>query len=158
MRMPEFASSSRTPSRRVSQAARQALCLARLLVLPGGVQSGPMQPGYGLGQSVSRRPPYASFPESDDQYSVEDEKRLRALNTERQKELVSETNKLLKLAAELNAEVNSAHPDALTADQLRKLAEMEKLAHSVKDKMSTSVRGVSPYSQPFPPSLRYSSN
>ena len=45
-----------------------------------------------------------------------------------------------------------------TADQLRKLAEMEKLAHSVKDKMSTSVRGVSPYSQPFPPSLRYSSN
>jgi len=157
MRMPEYASSSRTPSRRLSQAAHQALFLALLLVLTGGVHSGPMQPGYGLGQTMGRRP-YNPLPEVDDQYSAEDERRLRALNADRQKSLVAETDKLLKLATELNAEVSSAHPDALTANQLRKLAEMEKLAHGVKDKMSTSVRGVSPFMQSFPPSLRSPSN
>ena len=58
-------------------------------------------------------------------------------------------NKLLKLVTELNAELTSSNPDSLSANQLRKLAEIEKLAHSVKDKMSTSVRGTPLYPQPF---------
>ncbi len=88
-------------------------------------------------------------------YSVEGEKRLRALNAARQKSLVEDTGKLLKLASELNAEVGSAQPSALNEEQLRKLAAMEKLARSIKEKMSYSVRGVSPYSQPYPPYLPF---
>lgn len=79
---------------------------------------------------------------------AEAERRIKALNSMRQKALVSDTDKLLKLANELNAEI-SANPDSLTSDQLRKLATIEKLARSVKEKMSTPVTGT-PISQPPP--------
>ena len=79
------------------------------------------------------------------------EKQLRALNAERQKLLVADTNKLLRLVSQLNAEIASEHPAVLTPEQLRKIAEIEKLAHSVKDKMSTSVRGTPAFQPPFQP-------
>jgi len=52
--------------------------------------------------------------------------------------MVSDTEKLLKLAQELNAEIGSDDHSALTPIQVRKAADIEKLAHSVKQKMSTS--------------------
>lgn len=82
------------------------------------------------------------------QNSIDMEKRLRVLNAERQKSLVSDTNKLLKLAKELETETSADKSDVLTADQMRKVAEIEKLARSVKEKMSTSVRSVPPVFQP----------
>ena len=78
---------------------------------------------------------------------------MRALNAERQKLLVADTDRLLKLAAELDAEVSRDHPDSLTVDQLRRLAEIEKLARSVKEKMSTSVRGIPAFAPSFSPSI-----
>ena len=72
------------------------------------------------------------------------ERRLGIINVERQKALVADTQKLVKLAAELNAEINSSHQTELTAEQLRKVVEIEKLAHSVRDKMSSSFTGLSP--------------
>ena len=83
--------------------------------------------------------------------SPEIEKMLRSQNADRQKSLVSDTNKLLRLTNELNAEIARTAPDALSDDQLRKLAEIEKLAHNVKEKMSTSVRGTPAFRPgPFP--------
>jgi hypothetical protein len=67
-------------------------------------------------------------------------KRLNALNADRQKTMVAETNKLVKLAEELNEEVNGKDLGQLSEDQLRKVAEIEKLARSIREKMSTSVR------------------
>jgi hypothetical protein len=105
------------------------------------------------------RPP-ASQPTFDtpaqpgDPDSVAQERQMRALNAERQKSMVSDTNKLLKLVTELNAEVSNANSDMLSTDQLRKLAQIEKLAHSVKDKMSTSVRVTPSYQPPTPPPFR----
>lgn len=66
---------------------------------------------------------------------------MRALNAERQRSLVADANKLLKLAQELDAEVKSTSGDSLNSAELTKVAEIEKLAHKVKEKMSTSVRG-----------------
>jgi hypothetical protein len=85
---------------------------------------------------------------------VEAERRLRALNEMRQKSIVSDTNKLLKLANELNAEIASTNSETLTPDQLRKFATIEKLARSVKEKMSTPVGGLPAYQQPPPPMMR----
>jgi hypothetical protein len=82
------------------------------------------------------------------------EKQLRALNADRQKEMVADANKLLKLVQDLNAEITTSNPDSLTPDQLRKIAEIEKLAHSVKEKMSTSVRGTTMYPLDPPPRMR----
>jgi Spy/CpxP family protein refolding chaperone len=143
-----FFPSSRTPSRWMLLAAGVALGLALLAALPAAAQAGHPEPG---GTPAQARGPRSNDPFADlgDHDSAEQEKRLRALNADRQKSMVSDANKLLKLVTELNAELTSSNPDSLSANQLRKLAEIEKLAHSVKDKMSTSVRGTPLYPQPF---------
>ena len=64
---------------------------------------------------------------------------MRSLNAERQKNIVSDTEKLFKLARELNQEAQSETAEAPTVAQMCKLAEIEKLAHSVKDKMSNAL-------------------
>ena len=75
---------------------------------------------------------------------VQYERRMRALNAERQKSMIADTNKLLRLTTELNDEVNGAHPKPLDSIQLRKVAQIEKLAHSVREKMSIPVGSGSP--------------
>jgi len=69
------------------------------------------------------------------------DRRIRQLNVERQKEMVSDSEKLLKLTAELNAEIAKSHAQALTPDQLRTVAKIEKLAKSVREKMTNPVEG-----------------
>ncbi len=61
---------------------------------------------------------------------------MPALNVERQKQMVSDANKLLKLARELNDEVATANTGTFTPDQLHKIAEIEKLARSVRERMA----------------------
>ncbi len=67
------------------------------------------------------------------------EKQVRALNEQRQKQLVSDTEKLLELARELNASIGASPDASVTADQLRTIERIERLARSVKDKMSFSI-------------------
>jgi hypothetical protein len=58
-----------------------------------------------------------------------------ARNVERQKELVTDTQKLFLLAQQLRDEVAKSNKDELSVDVVKKSAEIEKLAKSVKDKM-----------------------
>jgi hypothetical protein len=85
-----------------------------------------------------------------------EQKRLRAINADRQKSMAADTEKLLKLARALNDEVEKSHPDSLTPSQLRTVAEIEKLAHSVKEKMSYSYMGAPVFHEPprIPGSVR----
>lgn len=140
---------TRARSPRMGRPARQALALVLMLALPGGAQklSSGSEPSFM--QPVGQRAggPIAETGNGD---PVEQEKRLRALNAERQKSLVADTNKLLKLARELADEVDHTNPDTFTPAQLRKVADIEKLAHSIKDKMSTSVRGTPDFRPAFP--------
>jgi hypothetical protein len=143
--------------RAFSPALRAAACAAVgvffLMTLAGQkavAQGVPGTPVRVYTQQPGGRPGLGQQDETPDAPSVEHEKRLRALNAERQKSLVSDTGKLLKLMQELNSEVAAGNADELTPAQLRKVAEIEKLAHSVKDKMSTSVRGVAAYPMPGP--------
>ncbi len=82
--------------------------------------------------------------------SVDVERLLNVLNAERQKSMVSDTDKLLRLVSNLNGEIARNGPGVLSSNQLRKVAEIEKLAHTIKDKMSYSVRGTAPYRPPPP--------
>jgi hypothetical protein len=75
------------------------------------------------------------------------EKRLRAMNADRQKSMVSDADKLVKLARQLDAEIASNPTDELTTEELRKVAEIEKLAHNVKSKMAQSF-GLGPQVRP----------
>jgi hypothetical protein len=56
-------------------------------------------------------------------------------NADRQKKLVEDTQRLLALANELKVQVDKSNKDTLSLDVIRKADEIEKLAHSVKEKM-----------------------
>jgi hypothetical protein len=66
---------------------------------------------------------------------------LHALNALRQKKLVEDTNKLLKLAQALNAQVQSGNRGTLTLAQLKEVKRIEKLARSVRQKMAQTYGG-----------------
>ena len=104
---------------------------------------------------INRPPPMPTDPDSVHQMDpTEMERRLNALNNERQKQLVSDTNKLLKLARELNDAVAMNAYNTLNPDQVHKLAQIEKLARSVKEAMSEAVGPPQPTTEvplPLPP-------
>jgi hypothetical protein len=56
-------------------------------------------------------------------------------NQSRQALLKAETDRLLKLAVELKDSVDKSSENVLSLDVVKKAEEIEKLAHSVKDKM-----------------------
>lgn len=139
-----------SPNRRISRlslrVASRALGLALLLAVPGGAQYGPMQrPPRSQASRLQAGGMMSGMGDTD---PIVEERRLRALNAERQRSLVSDTKKLLKLAHDLNDEVNATATDSLDRQELMQVAEIEKLAHKVKEKMSTSVKGTTDF-QPF---------
>jgi len=54
---------------------------------------------------------------------------------ERQKQLVADTDKLLLLTTALKEQVNESNKDVLSLDMIKKAEEIEKLAHSVKERI-----------------------
>lgn len=134
-----------------------ALWLALLLPVVGFSQQGGAGSGTQFPVSPHGFPRQESSPFDlgDGGNSVAAEKRLHAINTERQKSLVADTEKLLALATELSNEIAKSNTGELSPAQLRKVEEMEKLAHSVKDKMVMSGRSpmMNMDSPPFLPSL-----
>lgn len=89
-------------------------------------------------QVLRQQDPLGTSPPADPTWN---EKRMRALNEDRHKSVVSDAEKLLKLARQLDAEVASNPTDELTPEEMRKVAEIEKLAKSVKSKMALSFGG-----------------
>jgi hypothetical protein len=63
------------------------------------------------------------------------EQQERSRNSERQKRLVADTDKLLALATQLKQDVDKSNKDVLSVDVVKKADEIEKLAHSVKERM-----------------------
>ncbi len=56
-------------------------------------------------------------------------------NIKRQQDLKKDTDKLLELATELKQYVDKTNENMLSVEVIKKAEEIEKLAHSVKDKM-----------------------
>lgn len=76
---------------------------------------------------------------TDDPFTVKmAEQQARGRNTDRQKRLVADTDKLLSLATELKQQVDKTDKNVLSVDVVKKADEIEKLAHSVKEKMKGS--------------------
>ncbi len=67
------------------------------------------------------------------------QRRIQALNIMRQQEVVSDTNKLLKLTTKLNAEIKESQAKSLTRHQLRMVAKIEKLAKNIREEMSAPI-------------------
>jgi hypothetical protein len=72
-------------------------------------------------------------PDPMDPHRAEQQEKVR--NNDRQKRLVADTDKLLMLATDLKAQVDKSNKDTLSVDVIKKAEEIEKLAHSVKERM-----------------------
>jgi hypothetical protein len=67
-----------------------------------------------------------------------DEKLSILRNDDRQKKLVADSEKLLQLATQLNQDVEKTNQHILSIDVVKRADEIEKLAHSVKERMKGS--------------------
>jgi hypothetical protein len=110
-----------------------------LLILFGCFSSVPA-----LAQTRSTPPPPSSSDRSDPgegpTNGVDASTRLirdmaKKANQERAAAVKTDTEKLLKLAEELKVSVDKSGENVLSLDVIKKAEEIEKLAHSVKDKM-----------------------
>lgn len=103
-------------------------------------------PGSNNGSQLGRRIPQTSRTMDQAQQldtmiaPTYNDKRLQMINAAQHQSMVADTERLVKLVADLNAQINSSNASALTPDQVRMVAEIEKLAHNVRDKMRMSVR------------------
>jgi hypothetical protein len=81
-------------------------------------------------------PTFGEPPNPNDPMLRQQQQRMeKARNVDRQKQLEQDTDKLLALAKELKEEVSKSNKDTLSVDVVKKAAEIEKLAKSVKDRM-----------------------
>ena len=86
--------------------------------------------------------PSLPSPQQQQPPSPEDEARrkmekdmAKKANQERQAALKRDSEKLLKLSTELKEYVDKSNENMLSVDVIKKAEEIEKLAHSVKEKM-----------------------
>lgn len=105
-------------------------CMAMVpATLPGQIPEPQMpQPGLPVNPGIYSLPPGNMSPQMA-------QRRLQALEVQRQKQIVADTETLLGLARELSRQTASLNAANLTLDQLHQLAEIEKLAHKIRQSM-----------------------
>ena len=62
-------------------------------------------------------------------------RQAQLLRVQRQKQLISDSDKLLKLATDLKQQIDNTPAETLSADSVKKAAEIEKLAHSLRQRL-----------------------
>lgn len=81
-----------------------------------------------------RQPGQEPTQQDEDRVRMEKDMAKKA-NKKRQADLKRDTDKLLELATELKQYVDKSNENVLSMEVIQKAEEIEKLAHSVKDKM-----------------------
>jgi hypothetical protein len=95
-------------------------------------------PGYGQGH---RPPPVPKSDPTETPLDVDETRdritrdMAKKANLERQAQLKTDTDKLLKLSQQLKEYVDKSNENVLSLEVLKKAEEIEKLARSVKEKM-----------------------
>ena len=115
---------------------RRALWLMALVL---GMLFGPAA----LTQSMGTQTPDASMPggrqqqqDKDDPFAAQRKQDMvKKQNELRQQEIKKDTDKLLELANELKQYVDKTNENIISLDVIKKAEQIEKLAHTVKDKM-----------------------
>lgn len=97
-------------------------------------------PGHAQQTSRPPAPPQVKDPSSPSADADDAQERMarelvKKANLARQAGLKADTDKLLRLAVELKDSVDKSNENVLSLDVLKKAEEIEKLAHSVRDKM-----------------------
>lgn len=71
-------------------------------------------------------------------------RQAKMLNIERQKAIVSDADKILQLARELNADASTGYTTLSGPERMHKADEIEKLAKSVREKMTYAIGAPAP--------------
>jgi len=104
------------------------LCFALAAAPPLASQNSTLQ--------FPQTPPLQQKPGRDDEARLRMEREMaKKANQARQADLKRDTEKLLKMATELKDYVDKTNENTLSVEVVKKAEEIEKLAHSVKDKM-----------------------
>lgn len=115
-------------------------CVGLLLALPASRVLQSQNPNQSIPGPEASRLSDANAPmEMNDQQNKK--ANVDAANLERKKQIADDSAKLLKLATDLKAEVDKTSKDTLSLGVIRKAEEIEKLAHSVKEKMKLTIGG-----------------
>lgn len=96
--------------------------------------------GRSFGQNpvpIPRLGPAPDVAEDEQRAKIEKDMAKKA-NRERQAQLQRDTDNLLKLANELKQSVDKSSENTLSLDVVKKAEEIEKLAHSVREKMKAN--------------------
>jgi len=116
----------------------KSLTLAMLpllvVVLPFTVTFGQQEPPPPPPQNPALMRPQRPAPEDETRARMEKDMAKRA-NKERWEQLKRDTDSLLKLATELKEYVEKSNENTLSLDVIKKADQIERLAHSVKEKM-----------------------
>jgi hypothetical protein len=120
-RQTKFCSGSSLPM--LFWSAAFAFCSISLAVAQQPAQSSATRPGVSQTPVVAQAVPDNSKPV-----------------TPQQKQLADDTAKLLALADELKAELDNSNKDTLSLSVVRKAAEVEKLAHKVRDEIKATAQ------------------
>jgi hypothetical protein len=94
-------------------------------------------------QSLGQPPHLGANANEPDDHAEEQRAKIekdmaKKANRERQAQLQRDTDNLVKLANELKQYVDKSNENTLSLDVLKKAEEIEKLAHSVKEKMKAN--------------------
>jgi hypothetical protein len=115
------------------------LSIGLLFAVHGNAQTGNTHPPNPSWQATPAAPPLKPelLPngEADEAQQRQSREIAKKANLERQAALKTDADKLLKLATELKTSVDKSSENVLSLEVMKKAEEIEKLAHSVKDKM-----------------------
>ncbi len=117
------------------KSVRWMLCgplMAVALGVPGNGQINTAKPFPQFPDPASDSP---HAPERDPNFVRMQEQAAKTRNSDRQKRLVADTDRLLTLATELKQDVAKTDKNTLSVDVIKKTEEIEKLAHSVRERM-----------------------
>lgn len=129
---------------------RGLLCLALVTPVPfaagvpqqqigNGLPYPPPQPGVVPMSRTANPTADANRLMEDSMKRQSDLKRFEEINLQRQKEMTTDTAKLIELAHQLKTDTDKGTPEALAILEIRRAELIEKLAHSIQNKMRASV-------------------
>jgi hypothetical protein len=125
---------------------RMFACLAAMAALTVAANPGQQTPNRDpdkpyLLPEANRLPDVNQQMEMREQKQESPQADYAAANVERKKQISDDSTQLLKLATELKTEVDKTTKDTLSLGVIRKADEIERLAHSVKEKMKLTAGG-----------------
>jgi len=111
---------------------------AWLIALALGTLSCPGASAQGMGTQTPDASVSGTRQQQDreDPFTLQQKKEMAKKQNElRQQEIKKDTDKLLELATELKQYVDKTNENTISLDVIKKAEQIEKLAHTVKDKM-----------------------